>query len=221
MADGFEGRFYDALLAANRLRYRLMPYIYSLAGAVWREDATMMRMLAFDFPQDNRACNSRDQFMFGKSVMVCPVMEPMYFEEGSRPLEGTAKSRFVYLPEGTDWYDFHTGEKYQGGRTVEADAPIERIPIYVRAGRILPVAEHGCCVQEALSGQIELLVYPGKDAEYDFYEDAGDGYGYEQGEYIVTHMKWEDREGRLIVGEPVSPAGWQGATREYTVKTFC
>ena len=221
MADGFEGRFYDALLAANRLRYRLMPYIYSLAGAVWREDATMMRMLAFDFPQDNRACNTRDQFMFGKSVMVCPVMEPMYFEEGSRPLEGTAKSRFVYLPEGTDWYDFHTGEKYQGGRTVEADAPIERIPIYVRAGSILPVTEPGCCVQEALSGQIELLIYPGKDAEYDFYEDAGDGYGYEQGEYTVTHMKWEDREGRLIVGEPVSPAGWQGATREYTVKTFC
>lgn len=218
LVDGLEGGFYQALLAANRLRYRLMPYIYSLAGAVWREDATVMRLLAFDFARDERACGIKDQFLFGRSLMVCPVTEPMYFEAESRPLEGKEKTRPVYLPEGTDWYDFHTGARYEGGQMITADAPIDRIPVYVRAGSILPVAVPGDNAQETMDGKIELLVYAGTDAEYDFYEDAGDGYGYEQGEYSLTHMEWKDAQGKLIVGEPVSPAGWQGPKRTFQVR---
>lgn len=217
LVNGFGGRFYEALLAADRLRYRLMPYIYSLAGAVWREDATMMRMLAFDFSEDEKACNCRDQFLFGKSLMICPVTEPMYFEAGSKPLEGREKVRGVYLPEGTKWYDFYTGENYEGGQTVTVDAPIERIPVFVRAGSIIPAAVPGNSVEETLDGEIELLVYPGEDVEYDFYEDAGDGYGYEQGEYAVTHMEWNDKEGKLSIGEPVSPGGFQSKKRKFKI----
>ena len=218
LVDGFEGRFYEALLAANRLRYRLIPYIYSLAGAVWREDATMMRMLAFDFGKDEKACGAKDQFMFGKSLMICPVTEPMYFVEESEPLKGTAKTRMVYLPEGIEWYDFYTGEKYQGGQTIVADAPIERIPVYVKAGSIVPMAVPGNSAEETLGGKIELVVYPGQDAEYDFYEDAGDGYDYEQGKYSITHMEWNDAEKKFSIGEPDSPGGFQGIKREYEVR---
>lgn len=218
LVDGFGGRFYQALLAANRLRYRLMPCICSLAGAVWREDATMMRMLAFDFARDEKVCQIKDQFLFGRSLMVCPVTEPMYFGEGSRALETVAGTRAVYLPEGAQWYDFHTGERYQGGQTILADTPIERIPVYVRAGSILPTAAPGNHVRETLAGEIELLVYPGEDGQYDFYEDAGDGYGYEQGQYSITHMEWEEGKGRLHIGEPVSPAGFKGVRREYVIK---
>lgn len=149
--------------------------------------------------------------------MICPVTEPMYFEAGSKPLEGREKVRGIYLPEGTKWYDFYTGENYEGGQTVTVDAPIERIPVFVRAGSIIPAAAPGNSVEETLDGEIELLVYPGADVDYDFYEDAGDGYGYEQGEYAVTHMEWNDKEGKLSIGEPVSPGGFQSKKRKFKV----
>lgn len=229
MLSGPDNCFYEAALAANRLRYRLMPYIYSLAGAVWREDATMMRMLAFDFPADEKACLVRDQFLFGRSLMVCPVTEPMYFDESSRPLEGVCRTRSVYLPGGTDWYDFYTNERYAGGQTITARAPISRIPLYVRSGSILPTAAGNgdtdnrkketvlTSVAEALDGAVMLSIYPGTDAVFDFYEDEGDGYGYERGEYCVTRMKWDDAAQKTEIGEPVSPAGYRGKKREYKI----
>lgn len=218
MVDGPEHSFYEALLAANRLRYRLMPYIYSLAGAVWKEDATMMRMLAFDFAADEKARVIKDQFLFGKSLMVCPVVEPMYYGVGSRPLGEASKTRTVYLPENVCWYDFYTGEKYQGGQTIQADAPIGKIPLYVKEGSIIPTVTPGRNTRESMEGRIKLLVYSGADAAFDLYEDAGDGYGYERGEYSVTHMEWNEKNGKLEIGEPQSPAGWNGGRREFDIQ---
>ncbi|HJC56741.1 MAG TPA: glycoside hydrolase family 31 protein [Candidatus Eisenbergiella intestinipullorum] len=216
MLNGPDNCFYDAVVKASRLRYRLMPYIYSLAGAVWKENASIMRLLAFDFPSDEKACVCGDQYLFGKSLMVCPVTEPMYFETDSVPLEGKPKTRTVYLPSGTDWYDFHTGRRYAGGQTIEADAPIDRIPLYVRAGSILPVAgQPGGNVKETLAGDVTLLVYPGADASFTLYEDAGDGYDYENGEYATVRAVWKEETGECILEEPQSPAGWCGSHRTY------
>lgn len=215
MLNGPDNIFYKAVLSANQLRYRLMPYIYSLAGTVWKEDATMMRLLAFDFSYDEQACGIKDQFLFGKSLMVCPVIQPMYFGVGSKPLEGIPGTRKVYLPKGVDWYDFHTGERYQGGQTITAEAPIDKIPLYVRAGSIIPVAGPGKNAEESMKANIMLLVCSGADAAFDLYEDEGDGYGYEQGKYFVVHMEWKEEDGKLEIGEPVSPVGWKSIKREY------
>ena len=219
MLNGPDDCFYDAAVKASRLRYLLMPYLYSLAGAVWREDASIMRLLAFDFASDEKACGCKDQYLFGKNLMVCPVTEPMYYGVDSVPLTGRPKTRTVYLPSGTDWYDFHTGRRYAGGQSIEADAPIDRIPLYVRAGSILPVAARpGKNVQETLAGDVTLLVYPGADAVFTLYEDAGDGYGYETGEYATTRVVWQEETGKLTVESPQSPSGWSGSGREYTWK---
>ncbi len=188
--------FYEALLLANTLRYKLMPYIYSLAGRVWLEDSSMMRFLAFDYPTDETACTITDQYMFGDSIMVCPVTEPMYYGVNSTVLEGIVKTRRVYLPEGL-WYDFYTNESYQGGQWIETDADISKIPLFVKAGAILPMAEVKSCTrdQKELS---EIRVYAGADGEFRYYTDAGDGYGYENGEYSCVTLKWKEREQKFI-----------------------
>lgn len=194
--DGMEGRFYQALLAANRLRYRLLPYVYSLAALAWRDGKTIHRMLAFDFLDDPKALEVKDQFMLGSSLMACPVTQPMYFETESRRIERDT-TRAVYLPEGTDWYDFHTGTRYQGGQTVQADAPIDVIPLYVRAGSILPLTE--AAVSTADRKPLELIIYPGADGSLDLYDDEGDGYGYEAGQCSFVHISWNDRQSLLTI----------------------
>lgn len=227
--NGPDNLFYKALVSANRLRYQLMPYIYSLAGSVWKEDATMLRMLAFDYASDEKACLVKDQFLFGKSLMICPVTEPMYYDAESEPLTDVPKIREVYLPEGNDWFDFYTEERYTGGQTITAEAPIDRIPVYVKAGSIIPVAwdekkqpEHKCPdnAAEAVSGEVTLLIYPGTDAEYDYYEDAGDGYGYENGEYAVIQIRWNEVKQVTEIDKPESPAGWAGPEREWQVRVI-
>ncbi len=146
--------FYEALLSAIRGRYRLLPYIYSLAGSVWRENGTMMRPLIFDFPQDEKAADSMDEYMFGPDLLICPVTEPM---------EGEKSIRRVYLPAGTDWYDFYTEERYEGGREIEARVGIDHIPVYVKAGSILPVTEPGESTAEMEGREILLQIYTGAD----------------------------------------------------------
>ncbi len=203
---------YEALVKANRLRYRLMPYIYSAAGKAWKNDASIMRMLAFDFPQDERACACKDQYLFGESLMVCPVTKPMYYDRDDTPLEGTEKTRKVYLPAGAGWYDFWTGRRYEGGEEILADAPLSIIPLFVKAGSILPMGSGKQHAGDGLEKGLVLIVYPGADGEYELYEDSGDGYGYERGEYSTTRFFWNDSRQELRAkkdGKPVDTGTYQ------------
>ena len=187
---GEEGdTYYDAIADCIRLRYMLMPYIYSEMAAVHFERSTLLRMLAFDFREDAVARNIPDQFMFGRSLMICPVVTPA--------VDGMAE-RDIYLPEGTDWYDFWSNRRYAGGQWLRVSVPINGIPIFVRAGAIVPVGpdaqyadEHACC--EPLT----IYVYRGGDGRFALYNDAGDGYGYERGEYLRTTYVWHDAEGQM------------------------
>jgi alpha-D-xyloside xylohydrolase len=130
---------YDSLVKFLKLRYRLMPYIYSLAGRVTQADYTILRMLPFDFREDPNTYGIRDQFMFGPSFLVCPVTYPMCYGPNSTPLPPTEKTRPVYLPAGSDWFDFWTGQSYSGGQSVIANASIDTLPVFVRSGSIIPL----------------------------------------------------------------------------------
>ncbi len=184
---------YEALCAAIRLRYRLLPYLYSAAGAVWREDALMMKPLFFDFPADQQAAKISDEFMFGPSLLVCPVTSPLSDSQAGM----SEQTKTIYLPSGCGWYDFYSNCKYEGGQRIEVPAELDRIPLFVREGAILPTTQP----QESSAGMegqdIRLLVYAGKSASYTFYEDAGDGYGYEKGEYCLTNIVYDDDAGTV------------------------
>lgn len=192
-------KIYDTLINFINLRYRLLPYIYSLAGWETHNNYTMLRCLAFDFRKDENVYNIADQFMFGPAIMVCPVTEPMYYEAGSRVLEGVSKSRQVYLPEGCQWYDFWTGERYEGGQTITAPAPLEKIPLYIKSGSIIPMGPEVQHTGEKSDAAWELRIYPGEDGEFDLYEDEGDGYGYEKEECSWIKVKWNDSSNQLNI----------------------
>ena len=178
---------YESILWYMRLRYRLMPYIYSLAGAVHFDDYTIMRGLPMDFPEDVNVRDISDQWMFGPALMPCPVYEYK------------ARSRQVYLPEG-GWYDFYCGSFIAGGRTVAADAPYGRMPLYVRAGSIIPFGPEMEWSDEKPADDILLAVYAGKDASFTLYEDEGVNYNYEKGLWSVIPIEWEDSTRTLTIG---------------------
>lgn len=200
--------FYDALIAANHLRYQLLPYIYSCAGMVWEADATMMRLLAFDFMDDKTALSIDDQYLFGSAFMVCPVTFPMYYGKKSKVLEGVPKAREVYLPAGTNWYDFWTDEKYEGGQSISVCADIQRIPLFVKAGSIVPMSGKQLkCTGELAEAGIHIHVYTGEDAVYELYEDAGIDYGYEQGMFSKRKIEWKEKEQKLEI-QPIENGKW-------------
>ncbi len=176
------------LIEYDKLRYRLMPYIYSLAWKVTSDDSTIQRPLVMDWRTDARTWNIGDQFMFGPALMVAPV------------LEQGATSRRIYLPEAADWYDFWTGESVRGGRNVDAAAPLDRIPLYVRAGSIVPMGPEIEYANENPNGPIELRIYRGADGAFDLYEDSGDSYAYEKGQHAVIPLHWNDATGELTIG---------------------
>ncbi len=185
--------FYEALCAAIRLRYRLLPYIYSTAGAVWKEDAMMMQPLFFEFPADTKAADVSDEFMLGPSLLVCPVTKPMRDPQTGAP----DNTRTVYLPSGSGWYDLKNGHRYEGGQYIQVSVQIDSIPVYVKEGSILPVTQPGENSGDMEGQDILLMVYAGKDASYTLYEDAGDGYGYEKGEYCLTNIRYDDAAGTV------------------------
>lgn len=193
--------FYDSLLQMIHLRYRLLPYIYSLAGKVTNEHYTMSRLLAFDFPDDPAVLDLKDEFMFGPAFLVSPVTTPMYYAKESVALNGVEKKRSVYLPRGANWVDFWTGKAYTGGQHISADAPIDKIPLFVRQGSIVPM---GPVIQHTgeLSGkELEIAVYPGEDARFTLYEDEGDNYNYEQGAFSTIELTWNDKSKSLTFGK--------------------
>jgi alpha-D-xyloside xylohydrolase len=189
----------------SKLRYRLMPYIYSLAWKVTSENYTITRALPFDFPDDATARNIADEFMFGPALLINPVTT------------AGATSRNVYLPAG-NWYDFWTGAVNNGtaGRAVTASAPIQTIPIYARAGAILPM---GPRIQYATQSvdPIELRVYPGADASFNLYEDEGDGYGYESNQYAIIPISYSNATGRVTIGARTGSFTGMLANRTFNV----
>ena len=169
------------------LRYRLLPYIYSASWDVTHNDGTMMRALAFDFRADEHALHIADQYMFGKALLVAPVVQPK------------AQAREVYLPGKDAWYDYWSGAKLAPGQVVTAKADIATIPLYVRAGSILPLGPVKQFADEKSDAPVDLVVYPGKDGAYDLYDDGGDGYAYQKGAYAVVRMTWNDGAKRLDI----------------------
>ncbi|WP_309120504.1 TIM-barrel domain-containing protein [Paenibacillus sp.] len=201
---------YETLVRFVRLRYRLLPYIYSLAGAVTHEHGTMMRPLAFDFPADPVVRGIDDQYAFGPALLVCPIVSPSV---------GGRSTRRVYLPAGTDWYDFWTGERHAGGSWLTADCGLETIPLYVRAGSVLPIGPDVQWSGEALDAPWDVLVYPGADGGFTLYEDEGDGYGYERGAFARTSVVWGDASRRLRFGaREGAPFPGDAGRRTYRVR---
>jgi alpha-D-xyloside xylohydrolase len=167
-----------------RLRYELMPYIYSLGYHTWITGAPFMRALPLDFPNDPKVTDMRDEYMFGPAFLVAPVTE-----------QG-ATSRTVYLPAGTDWYNYWTNERVSGGQTITVSAPIDTIPLFVRAGSIIPL---GVTVESTHQTQAieKVRVYPGADASFTLFSDDGTTYAYEKGAGSITHLHWDDAAGKL------------------------
>jgi alpha-D-xyloside xylohydrolase len=180
---------HKTIVAYDRLRYKLMPYIYSLAGRVWLNDDTIMRGLPMDFPEDPAVRDIGDQYMFGPSLLVCPVMT---FK---------AREREVYLPAAAGWYDLETGAFLKGGQRLTVPAPYEKMPVFVKAGSIIPFGPEMEWTAQKPSDPITLFVYTGDDAVFNLYEDSGTDYGYEQGAYSLIPISYSDATGDLVVGE--------------------
>lgn len=210
--------FYDAIEKFIKLRYLLMPYIYSLAGAVRIENATIMRSLFFDFGTDERTWEIRDEFLFGKQLLVCPVTEPMYYLVGGQEIKGVKKSRTCYLPAGAAWIDFWSGEYFEGGQSIERETPLDRIPLFVRAGTVLPVKEGMQYAQDKKEVPVILRIFPGADGSFTLYEDSGEGYGYEEGQYQTILLQWRDKEKVLTIHERKGSYEGSPGEREFVIR---
>lgn len=178
--------YYDAILKMIKLRYALLPYIYSMAAAQYFSGYTMVRPLAFDYPEDDTVYDLKDEYLFG-DILVCPVVHPL----------AEAKSRKVYLPKGNRWYDYWTNQTYDGGQWIEVPVSIGRLPLYVKAGSIIPISEAVEYSAAQADKPITLNVYPGAAISFELYQDAGDGYAFEQGDYSITRFIWDDKKQRM------------------------
>jgi len=213
---------YDAIEQQIRLRYRLIPYLYSTAWQVTSMGDSYMRPLFADFAQDKKVWNMTDEFLFGRSILACPIVNPQYTEEKiirtnamtgwdrQKVTDGSAvgtidftatKTATKYLPKGATWYDFWTGRRYGGGQTVTLETRFDRVPMFVRAGSILPLGPEMQYVGEKPWDNLELRVYPGADGAFTLYEDEGDNYNYEQGRYTTITMQWNDKARKLTIGQ--------------------
>ena len=179
---------YKTIVAYDKLRYREMPYLYSMAGMVHLKDYTMMRALVMDFNGDDKVLDIKDQGMFGSALMACPGGK---YEQYSRN---------VYLPKQKGWYDFYTGKYYAGGQTILADAPYDKIPVYVPEGAILPVGPEMEWSDQKKAELIDLYVYAGKDGSYTLYEDEGTNYNYEKGKYATIDIQYNDAQKTVTIG---------------------
>ena len=231
---------YDAIEQQIRLRYRLIPYLYSTAWQVTSNNESYLRPLFSDFAQDRKVWDIADEFMFGRSILACPILDPQYTEEkivrtnamtgwdrnneeGNKKEEGemidwtASKTATKYLPKGTTWYDFWTNKSYKGGQTVTLTTSLNRVPMFVRAGSILPLGPEMQYVGEKSWDNLEIRVYPGADGSFTLYEDEGDGYNYEQGYYATITFHWNDKARQLTIG--TRQGGYKGMIldRKFTI----
>ncbi|HEX6764974.1 MAG TPA: TIM-barrel domain-containing protein, partial [Polyangiaceae bacterium] len=191
------------LLRIDNLRYRLMPYIYSLAWKVTSEGYTLMRHPVFDYPNDTNVFGIKDQFLFGPAFLVNPV------------ITAGATSRSVYLPAGT-WYDFWTGATTSGGSRSTVQAPLSQIPLFVKAGSIVPMGPNIQYATQSID-PLEIRIYKGKDGSFALYEDAGDTYDYESGQHAVIPLTWNDTTGELTIGARVGSYAGMPMTRTFNI----
>ena len=212
---------YDAIESTIRLRYRLLPYIYSTAWQVTSANESYLRALTYDFASDKNTWNLGSEFMFGRSILATPILDPQYTEEKifkedamsgwdkkdgkiEKLKEGKIdfseeKTATKYLPKGADWYEFYTEKLYKGGRNVTFTTTIDRTAMFVKAGTILPLAPVMQYAQQSQWDNLDIIVYPGSNAVFTLYEDEGDNYNYERGVYSTITMKWNDSQRTFTV----------------------
>ena len=232
---------YDAIEDAIRLRYQFLPYLYSTAWQVTCNNESYMRPLFSDFVQDRKVWDMTDEFMFGRSILAAPILDPQYTEEKiirtdamtgwDKPAgasDGSSAgvidftiSKFVtkYLPKGASWYDFWTGKLYKGGQTVTLETQLNRVPMFVRTGSILPFGPVMQYVREKNWDNLELHIYPGADATFTLYEDEGDNYNYEKGVYSTIPIRWTERTRTLTIGERKGAYPGMLEKRSFTIIT--
>ena len=179
----------DNMRKMLNLRYRLLPYIYSEAWQVTKNGSTLMRPLVMDFRDDAKAVNQPYEYMFGKSILVAPITEA-----------GTSDWN-VYLPKSASWFDFWTGKQFDGGQTIKTAAPLDKIPLFVKAGSIIPMGKFIQYAGQKSADTLEIRVYKGADGKFDLYEDEGDSYNYEKGKYTVVPFSWDEHRQTLTIGE--------------------
>ncbi|GAB3412804.1 glycoside hydrolase family 31 protein [Niabella aquatica] len=193
---------YSSMLYYNKLRYHLMPYIYSLAGNAYHKDGTIMRALVFDFACDTTVTNIGDQYMFGPSLLINPVYAYK------------ATQRKLYLPAGQGWYDLYTGRYYTGGQYITVAAPYERMPVFVKEGTVIPAGPVLQYTDEKPADPVTLYVYGGKDAMFTLYEDEGLNYNYEKGAYAYITFRY-DQAGKTLTIED-RKGGFPGMLKQRT-----
>ena len=230
---------YDAIEKMIRLRYRLIPYLYSTAWQVTSNNDSYLRPLFSDFAGDRKVWNMTDEFMFGRSILAAPILDPQYTEEkivrtdamtgwdrndvrGQKEDVGgvdwtATKTAAKYLPKGAKWYDFWTNKTYAGGQQVTLQTTLDRVPMFVRAGSILPLGPEMQYVGEKAWDNLEVRVYPGADGTFVLYEDEGDCYNYEKGVYSTITFKWNDKRRMLTIGKRQGNYPGMLANRQFTV----
>ena len=179
----------DNMRKMLNLRYRLLPYIYSEAWQVTKNGSTMMRPLVMDFNTDTTAVNRKYQYMFGKSILVAPVTEANVSEWN------------VYLPKSAGWFNFWTGKHFNGGQIIKTDASLDKIPLFVKTGSIIPMGKIIQYSGEKTADTLEVRVYKGADAKFDLYEDEGDNYNYEKGRNTIISFNWDEKHQSLTISD--------------------
>lgn len=192
---------FDAIKKYIDLRYKMLPYIYSTAWQVSRYGDTFMRALFMDFPQDTIVHDLNNQYLFGRSLLVVPVTRPMYVGKDKTVNLKNIQTTDVYLPSGINWFDFWTGEQLLGGQKIAKETPIDIMPIYVKAGSILPLGPEVQYAEEKSWDTLEIRVYPGADGNFVLYEDEFDNYNYEKGLYSTIAFHWDNTQKTLTIGE--------------------
>ena len=229
---------YDAIEKQIRLRYRLLPYLYSTAWQVTSNNDSYMRPLFADFAQDKKVWDMTDEFMFGRSILAAPIVNPQYTEEKIirtdamtgwdrqevNSEKGIVNSDFTvpktatkYLPKGAKWYDFWTNKQYNGGQHVTLETSFDRVPMFVRAGSILPLGPEMQYVGEKSWDNLELRIYPGADGSFLLYEDEGDSYNYEKGAYSTIAFQWNDRTRTLTIADRQGSYPGMLQSRQFTL----
>jgi alpha-D-xyloside xylohydrolase len=230
---------YDAIEKMIRLRYRLIPYLYSTAWQITSANGSYLRPLFSDFAADKKVWNTTDEFMFGRSILAAPIVAPQYTEEkivkedamtgwDRKDVRGkmedgrsvdwsVSKSVVKYLPKGALWYDFWTNKTYKGGQNITFETSFDRVPMFIRAGSILPLGPEMQYVGEKAWDNLEIRVYPGADGDFTLYEDEGDGYNYEKGIYTTITFHWNNKSRTLTIGNRKGEYPGMLKTRRFTI----